>query len=135
MRIAADMTGRVFGRLTVMARAGHKGKQPAWLCQCSCGNTKVVAGEHLRRNRIGSCGCKRRENFIAVLAKGRDKARSLNGATRTHRSITLEDALADVARTWPESLQRYASLGTSQARLGAAERGEVRLGLVGQGEA
>jgi len=108
MRMAKDMTGLVFGRLTVLSRAANKGKQPAWLCQCSCGNTKVIAGEALRQKRTSSCGCKRRENFVARYLKRSDKSRSQNGARASHRRVTLEEALSEVGLTWPQRLQAYA---------------------------
>ena len=108
MRTAADMTGFVFGRLTVLSRAANRGKQPAWLCQCSCGNTAVVAGENLRTGRTSSCGCKRRENFVLRCLKKSGRTRSQNGARASHRRITLEEALSEVGRTWPQRLQQYA---------------------------
>ena len=108
MRHAKDITGLVFGRLTVLSRAANKGKQPAWHCQCVCGNTTVAAGENLRRGATTSCGCKRRENFVLRCLKRSDRSRSQNGAKASHRRVSLEDALSEVCRTWPERLQAYA---------------------------
>lgn len=50
-------------RLTVIARAGEldANKGVRWLCQCDCGNEKVVSGGKLRDGTIKSCGCFRRE--------------------------------------------------------------------------
>lgn len=55
-----DLTGQQFSRLTVVERAANNGKQPAWLCRCDCGQTKVVQGENLRDGNVKSCGCLRR---------------------------------------------------------------------------
>lgn len=56
-----DETGKLFGRLTVLARAEsikHKnGAAAAWLCQCSCGNQVIRRGAHLRKGTTRSCGC------------------------------------------------------------------------------
>jgi len=57
-----DMTGRIFGRLTVTRL---EDKLPTgecrWLCECSCGGTTIVAGRYLRTGRTKSCGCLHRE--------------------------------------------------------------------------
>lgn len=52
-----DLTGRQFGKLTVISRAPEniRGK-PAWVCQCECGNTKTIAGSALKSGQK-SCGC------------------------------------------------------------------------------
>lgn len=57
-----DLTGRVYGRLTVLRRVeDSRSRHPQWLCQCSCGNTKVVFGDALRGGYTKSCGCYNRE--------------------------------------------------------------------------
>ena len=61
-RMACDLTGRRFGRLTVISRAGSdKQGNAMWLCRCDCGTEKVVCGYHLRSGVIRSCGCLMRE--------------------------------------------------------------------------
>ncbi len=57
-----DLTGQRFGRLVVIERAenGKRGKA-RWLCQCDCGNTCIVDGNHLRSGKTKSCGCVSRE--------------------------------------------------------------------------
>lgn len=53
-----DLTGKTFGRLTVIERAGSgAGGQAMWLCQCSCNKQTVVRGQHLRNGNTKSCGC------------------------------------------------------------------------------
>ena len=53
-----NMTGMVFGRLTVIERVENDNQGNArWLCQCECGNKKIVRGGSLRQGRIRSCGC------------------------------------------------------------------------------
>ena len=59
-----DMTGKVFGRLTVKAYGGSRGsaKHAAWYCDCTCGTTDVIVrGAYLRQGRIVSCGCRAEE--------------------------------------------------------------------------
>lgn len=54
-----NMTGLVFGRLTVLRTDGHrKDGHVSWLCRCECGKQKAVSSNSLRRrNPIQSCGC------------------------------------------------------------------------------
>ncbi len=57
-----DLTGQVFGRLTVIERAANsRHGQARWLCRCQCGKSKVVFGTNLRRGRIQSCRCLQHE--------------------------------------------------------------------------
>lgn len=53
-----DLSGKVFGRLTVVSR---KNKDNAgsyfWECICACGNTKITRGYSLKRGAVQSCGC------------------------------------------------------------------------------
>lgn len=63
-----DITGQTFGRITVMTlTAKQTGRKEAiWLCQCVCGNTKLVAGKDLRRGHTRSCGCLRGHGDVAA---------------------------------------------------------------------
>ena len=56
-----DLTDKRFGRLTVIKRWGLQGKIITWLCNCDCGQTCVVRGDHLRESSISSCGCLTKE--------------------------------------------------------------------------
>jgi hypothetical protein len=49
-----DLTGKRFGRWTVLHRIGHDFK---WLCQCDCGTTREVASNSLRYGLSISCRC------------------------------------------------------------------------------
>jgi HNH endonuclease len=58
-----DMTGRVFGMLTVLKRApgATKAGGPNWECRCKCGQAKVATAGGLLRGNPKSCGRHRRE--------------------------------------------------------------------------
>ena len=62
-----DLTGQVFGKLTVLEEAQERNKSGSvcWICQCECGNTVVVSGDNLRRNHTKSCGCQKKESAQA----------------------------------------------------------------------
>ena len=55
-----DLTGQVFGRLTVLGPVGRsKDKKILWACRCSCGKVKdaPVASTTLKSGNTSSCGC------------------------------------------------------------------------------
>lgn len=71
-----DLTGQVFGRLTVIEQVpkpeGSKDTSNFWLCRCSCGTEKIISAGNLRRkNGIRSCGCAGKE-------KNRERLRKTN---------------------------------------------------------
>lgn len=72
-----DLTGKRFGRLTVIAENGvTKHGKILWLCRCNCGNECTVTGNHLKSNHTRSCGCL----FIESITK-----HGMNG-NRTYRT-------------------------------------------------
>ena len=75
-----DMTGKRFGRYTVIARAENsKDGCARWICKCDCGNVKTVLGQSLRRGSVVSCGCFHREDLISRLTThGKTKTRIRN---------------------------------------------------------
>lgn len=62
-----DITGKRFGRLTVVRRAGSyasadgSGLSVTWLCHCDCGKDVIVIGNNLKSGHTKSCGCIRTE--------------------------------------------------------------------------
>jgi hypothetical protein len=57
-----DLTGEKFGRLTVLKKHGRNNNQKiTWLCECSCGERKIIVGNSLRAGYTQSCGCLNRE--------------------------------------------------------------------------
>ena len=67
-----NLLGQKFERLLVIAEAEPVGvkKRAAWLCQCDCGNQKVVKSEELKSGDTKSCGCwnqeKRKERVAGL---------------------------------------------------------------------
>jgi hypothetical protein len=53
-----DLTGKVFGRLTAIERAGKDhANNTLWRCKCICGNEKIAPANSLNAGRTKSCGC------------------------------------------------------------------------------
>lgn len=75
IEVREDLTGKVFGMLTVLERAKDKvlkdgRKIPMWKCQCSCKDKTIkdISGNSLRSGKVKSCGCLNRnpENKVRV---------------------------------------------------------------------
>ena len=62
MTAAKDLTGLVFGRLTVL-RLDREAKRRSWACNCTCGRAKVIAQAELTRGDAKSCGCLRSDEL------------------------------------------------------------------------
>lgn len=86
-----DITGRRFGRLTVLAihpeRVRHgkarKAVSVLWRCRCDCGTERVVYGSNLRQGFTVSCGCHSREKLIQRSTK--------HGQARRGRHTSIYD--------------------------------------------
>ena len=61
-----DLTGQKFGRLTALNITTERDSQGLvlWECQCDCGNKIKVAGSYLKRGRVQSCGCLKKEKLV-----------------------------------------------------------------------
>ena len=73
-RTRRDITGQVFNYLTALAECPprqhlDKPGPRRWLCQCKCGNQKVIAMSELCSGKIKSCGCYRSSNKIDFTGK------------------------------------------------------------------
>lgn len=93
-----DLTGRRFGRLTVVAEVSQRTKDGAvrWLCQCDCGTTWSVLANHLRGGNTTSCGCFRRD------------VRTTHGMRRTRLYNTWQHM---IARCTNPKNNRYSTYG------------------------
>lgn len=65
-----QLSGKVFGRLTVVKEGHSTSVGTSWLCLCFCGKEHTVRGANLISGSVTSCGCYAKE----ALARGREKA-------------------------------------------------------------
>lgn len=79
-----DLTGKRFGRLTVVALAENIGGKRGWQCKCDCGSAPVVRHDHLAGGRVVSCGCHR---AAASGARNRTHGRSRTAEYRIWRNM------------------------------------------------
>lgn len=65
-----DLTEKRFGKLKVIKYyKSNKNGRALWLCQCDCGNIKVVLGNSLLNKSTLSCGCYNKERSKELHSK------------------------------------------------------------------
>ena len=83
-----DITGKTFGRLTVVKNAGQaKNKEYLWLCKCQCGLSTIAKGYYLRSGITKSCGCLQQES-------------------RTKHGHALSSKASPTYKSWENMMQR-----------------------------
>lgn len=81
---AIDLTGKKFGRLTVIERLSNdKVGGTVWLCLCNCGVKKSIRGVLLRYGKAASCGCLHDE---LCLARSTKHGHATKGVSPTYHS-------------------------------------------------
>ena len=95
-----DLTGKTYGRLTVLERAEDaikpSGKRETqWLCRCSCNKQLVVRYKNLVSEHTISCGCIRKKQPEVKKAPKERKLRDLIGQTFEKLTVIerAEDAI------------------------------------------
>lgn len=88
-----DLTGEVYGRLTVITDDGSRSNtgRVLWLCECSCGNKIHVQSQNLKNGRTKSCGClndeKKRERFKDLSGTETDNFKIINRAYSKNQRV------------------------------------------------
>jgi hypothetical protein len=57
MGTVKDLTGKIFGRLTVISMSHVEKGKSVWNCKCSCGSSVKVVGVRISTGHTRSCGC------------------------------------------------------------------------------
>lgn len=97
-----DLTGRRFGRLSIIERAVDL-PGSRWRCRCVCGAEIVVRGIHLIRGERVSCGCMGKEKASALCIE-----RSTHGLRHT-AEYTILNAMRQ--RCENKNNKRFADYG------------------------
>lgn len=56
-----DLTGKTYGRLTVVSFIHREENKTLWNCVCSCGKNKITTSSYLQSGDTTSCGCYKSE--------------------------------------------------------------------------
>jgi hypothetical protein len=56
-KVRKDITGQVFGKVTVIKPDFESGDSRMWICKCQCGIDKSISRDALKSGATVSCGC------------------------------------------------------------------------------
>lgn len=120
MRRAKDITGRRFGRLTVLQRASSDTfGNSAWLCLCDCGKKKVIGRPNLISGNSTSCGCFNRE---LITKHGQSRTR-LYRVWSTMAYCAAQKGVS-VCEEWRNSFQAFSDWAMAHGFKEDAPKGE-----------
>ena len=81
---AEDLKGQRFGRLVAKELMKANKHGAFWLCECDCGNSKVIAARNLKNGNTQSCGCLAKERAIESIRLG-DSEGAFNALLYTYK--------------------------------------------------
>src|SRR4030067_2040118 len=135
---ALDITGQVFGRLTVIHKAWSDEHGITWSCKCACGNQYAVYGHSLRSGKTKSCGCWHREHSGQInKSHGRSstpeysvweamRARCTNPSNKHYKNYGGRGV--GVCVSWIKFSNFFADMGQRPSSLHSLERVDNDLG-------
>ena len=76
------LSGKRYGRLTVLGIAPKeiwRNKNSHWICECVCGQQRIISGADLKSGNVNSCGCLKREKIRSRLVTHGNSSHPLYG--------------------------------------------------------
>jgi HNH endonuclease len=71
-----DLSGKMFNMLKVIKLEYKEKSKGHWLCECQCGNNKIICGDSLTRGLTKSCGCLVKRKSIDIRSKVKERLQS-----------------------------------------------------------
>ena len=70
-----DLTGKRFGKLTIIKRleSSKSGHSSMWQCKCDCGTITKVSRNNLMNGHTKSCGCLKHESRVRTHGKSKNR--------------------------------------------------------------
>lgn len=130
-----DLTGNVYGRLTVLGDDGTRTKNSKvlWLCECSCGKTIHVRADHLKNDSVVSCGClneeKKHERFKDLTNTETDNFKIIDKAYSKNQRVywnCICKYCGNHIELQSTQIERYSSCGCKQNRSTKERMAEIR---------
>ena len=121
-----DVTGSVYGQLSVIAPGGRLYGKIAWLCRCKCGNELTLPLTALVSGNTKSCGCLKRT------AGNRSDTSELDGQRFTRLTVMKWAGSTKgelVTGFWIAVVPRFRRLIRHSLPLLASARGVIARGL------
>lgn len=88
MGTALDLTNQKFGRLTALRKTNKRQNNLViWECECECGQLCEVNSSNLRRGKVKSCGCLKKESD----KKPKGNVINMIGKTFGHLTVVERD--------------------------------------------
>lgn len=116
-RSRIDLTGQVFGRLTVLEYSHSCSKHAYWACRCECGGLCTVRAASLKTGNTKSCGCYNRDKATSHGMHGSSEYtvwRTMFQRCTNPRSTNYSDyggRGVSVCPEWSSFEQFYADMG------------------------
>jgi hypothetical protein len=128
--VLTDLTGKRFGRWTVVALDSIRNTNAYWKCRCDCGGEKAVASSSLKQGQSKSCGCLARETKSALThgmtysptwtSWGKMKQRAgLNRRSRHHETLY---AHVDADPRWSSFEEFFKDMGERPSKRHSLDR-------------
>jgi hypothetical protein len=110
-----DLTGKIFGRLTVIKRHGKRANRVKWLCQCWCGEFTHVCSKELLNRDTESCGCLQSERAFISNWKGYGEVSGTYFSSIIHgakeRNISLDITIKQIWNLFLEQNKKCSLTG------------------------
>lgn len=115
-----DLTGLVFGRLTIVSFYGTKGRREShWNCRCSCGSLVIARGQSLKSGHIKSCGCYNRDVTSKTFVKRGEQHPRWRGGTKEGYAPEWGNRLRESIRNRDGRRCQYPDCDYDDTRAGA----------------
>lgn len=123
-----DLTGKKFGKLSVLAKTNNRadGGSVVWQCKCDCGNIVEISSKKLVNGLAVSCGCyqKERQKYsmkklhsrqfkentnIDLIAKHKANSNNKNGIRGVHWCSSKNKWIASLSfqkRTYKKAFEK-----------------------------
>lgn len=130
-----DLTGNVYGRLTVLGDVGKRtGKgRVLWHCLCECGRVTFVRGDHLKNEEIRSCGClneeKNHQRFKDLTNTETDNFKIIDRAYSKNQRVywnCICKHCGNHIELQSNQIDRYSSCGCKHNRSSKERMAEIR---------
>lgn len=107
---APDLTGEVFGRLSVISlnKTSIDKSRRRWNCLCSCGQKVIVSTYKLREKITTSCGCALLDKMKEAVEAG--KRIEQDNQSQIRQSLLLLEEQARVLSYFNQEMERSLSL-------------------------